>query len=66
MHVLECPGKCHICVVVHPIGAETELASGLGDTGSKKVLGVVKTERAILGYEGAVDVVDVLGALAMR
>ena len=29
------------------------------------MLGVVKTERTIFGYEGAVDVVDVLGALAV-
>ena len=46
-------------MVIHPIGAETELASGLGDTGSKTMLGVVKTECAILGYKGVVDVVDV-------
>ena len=65
MHLLECPGKRHICVVVHPVGAETELASGLGDAGSKTVLGVVKAERAIFGNEGAMDVVDVLSALAV-
>ena len=62
---LECPRKRHICVVVHPIRTQTELASGLRDAGSKPLLRIGKTERAILGYEGAVDVVDVLGALAV-
>lgn len=52
-------------MVVHPIGAETELASGLGDAGSKSVIGVVKTGRAILGYEGPMYVVDVLVVLAV-
>ena len=52
-------------MVVHPIGAETELASGLRDAGSESLLGVRETERSILGYERTVDVVDVLGALAV-
>jgi len=62
---LECPGKRHICVIVHPIRAQTELVSGLRDAGKEPLLRIGKTERAILGYEGAVDVVDVLGALAV-
>ena len=62
---LFCPGKRHICVIVHPIRAETELEGGLGDAGPETLLGVVKPERAVLGHEGAVDVVDILGALAV-
>ena len=52
-------------MVVYPIGAETELASGLRDTGPESLLGIGKPERVILGYEGMVDVVDVLGTLAV-
>ena len=52
-------------MVVYPLRAQTELASGLRDAGSESLLRIGKTERAILGYEGAVDVVDVLGALAV-
>jgi len=52
-------------VVVHPIRAETELVSGFRDAGSEPLLRVGNTERFVLGDEGAVDVVDVLGALAV-
>ena len=62
---LECPGERHVCVVVHPVRAKTELASGFRDAGSEPMLRVWKTERLVLGDEGAVDVVDVLGALAV-
>ena len=48
------PGKCHICVVVHPIGPETEHASGLGDTGSESLICIGKAKGAILGFEGTV------------
>ena len=48
-----------VCVVVHPISAETELA--LGDAGPEAFLGVGETERAVLGHEGGVDVVHILG-----
>ena len=51
---LECPRKRHICVVVRAIGAETELASCLSDTGSESLICVGKTEGTILGYEGTV------------
>ena len=62
---LECPGERHVCVVVHPIRAKTELASGFRDAGPEPLLRVGKTERLVLGDEGPVDVVDVLGALAV-
>ena len=54
-------------MVVHPIRAETELGSGLRDTCSESLLFIGKTERARLEYEdeGQVDVVDVIGALAV-
>ena len=52
-------------MVVHPIRAHTELASGFRDAGSELLLRVGKTEYFVLGDEGAVDVVDVLGALAV-
>ena len=52
-------------MIVHPIRAQTELASDLRDAGPESLLRIGKTERAILGYEGPVDVVDVLGALAV-
>ena len=44
-------GKRRICVVVHPIRAETELASGLRDARAELLLGIWKTEGAILLYE---------------
>ena len=52
-------------MIVHPIRAEIELASGFRDTGAESLLRIGKSERAILGYEGTVDVVDVLSALAV-
>ena len=52
-------------MVVHPIRAQTELAGGFRDAGPESLLRIGKIERAILGYEGAVDIVDVLGALAV-
>jgi len=52
-------------VVVHPIRAKTELVSGFRDAGSEPLLCVGKTEHFVLGDEGTVDVVDVLGALAV-
>jgi len=52
-------------VVVHPIRAEDELVSGLRDTRAESLAGIGKTEGAILGYERAVEVVDVLCVLAM-
>ena len=63
--VLESPGERHICVVVHPIRAEDELVGGLRDTRAESLAGIGKTESAILGYERAVEVVDVLCVLAM-
>ena len=58
---LECPGVRHICVVVHPICAQTELASGFCNTGSESLLHIGKSKRMILGQEGTVGVVDILG-----
>ena len=55
----------HICVVVHPICAQTELVSSFCDTGSESLLRIGKSERVILGQEGTVGVVDVLGALVV-
>jgi len=48
---LEGPGERHICVVVHPIRAEAELVSCLRNAHAESLLGIGKTERAILGYE---------------
>ena len=53
-------------MVVHPVHAETELTRGLSDEGPDVLLGFGETERAVLGHERAVDVVDVLGALPVR
>ena len=53
------PGKCHICVVVHPVRAETELA--LSDAGPEAFLGIRETECAVLGHKGGVDIVHILG-----
>ena len=63
--VLEYSRKRRICVVVHPIRADTKLATGLRDTDPKSLLGIRKFERAILGHEGTVDVVDVVGVLVV-
>jgi hypothetical protein len=52
-------------VVVHPIRADTELATGLHDTDPESLLGIRKSESAILGHEGTVDVDDVLSVLAV-
>jgi len=50
---------------VRPIHARIELASGFPNTCSELLLCIGKTKHAILGYKGMVDVVDVLGALAV-
>jgi len=52
-------------MVIHPIRTQTELASSFRDAGSKSLLCIGETERVILRYKGAVDVVDVLGALVV-
>jgi len=52
-------------VVIHPIRAETDLRAVSVIRGRGRCCVSGKTERAILGYEGTVDVVDVLGALAV-
>ena len=44
-------------MVVRPIRAQTELASGFRDAGPESLLRIGKIEPAILGYEGAVDIV---------
>ena len=62
---LLCPGKSQIYVIARPIRAKTELAGGLGDTDPEALLSVGKLQRAELEHEGAVDVVHVLGALAV-
>ena len=57
--VLESPGESHIHVVIHPIHAEDELVSSLCDAHVESLAGIGKTEGTILGYERAVEVVDV-------
>lgn len=52
-------------MIVHPIGAEVVFQGGFGDALAKETSGIGETEVAILGYEGAVDVVNVLGALTV-
>jgi len=61
--VLECPEKRHICVVIHR--AEVELGSSLRDTDLESFLSIGKTERAVLGCEGMVGVVEILGGLTV-
>jgi hypothetical protein len=43
----------------NPICAESELAVGLRDADPEAWLGVGKHGRAVLGYERAVDVLDI-------
>jgi hypothetical protein len=64
-NALESPGKRHVRVIVHPIGAEVESVSCLRDASTKSLLGILETQRAILAYERPVDVVDVLSELAV-
>ena len=52
-------------MIVHPIGAEVKSVSGLRDAGTKSLLGIRETQRTILAYKRTVDVVDVLGELAV-
>jgi len=52
-------------MVIHPICTQTKLVSSFRDAGSKSLLCIGETECAILGYEGVVDVVNILGALAV-
>ena len=65
LDALVSPGKRHVCMIVHPIGTEVELAGGLRDACTKSLLGILETQRAILAYERTVDVVDVLSELAV-
>lgn len=65
LDALESHGESYVCVVVHPIGAEVKHVGGLRDTTTKSLLGIRKTQCAILLYERAVDVVDVLCAVAV-
>ena len=53
-------------MVVHPICAEVEPVCGLGDACPESLFGVREAQRSVLLREGAVDVVDVLGAVAVR
>jgi hypothetical protein len=52
-------------VIVHPIGAEVELVCGLRDTSPESLFGIRETQCAILLHERAMDIVDVLCAVAV-
>jgi hypothetical protein len=39
-NALESRGKCHVCVVIHPVGSQVKLESGLRDAGSEPLLGI--------------------------
>jgi hypothetical protein len=52
-------------VVVHPTTTEVIFVCGLSDASPELLLGIVETQRAIPLYERAVDVVDVLCAVAV-
>jgi hypothetical protein len=53
-------------VVVHPIGAEVESVCGLRDASPESLFGIQETQCAVLLCERAVDIVDVLCAVAVR
>jgi len=65
LDALESPGKRHVRVIVHPIGAEVKSVCGLRDAAPESLLGIREPECAILLHERAVDVVDVLCAFAV-
>ena len=65
LNALESPRQCHVCVIVHPIGTEIEPGSGLRDAGTESLLGILDTQPAILAYKRTMDVVNVLGKLAV-
>lgn len=65
LDALESPRERYVCVVVHPIGAEVKHVCGLRDTPTESLLGIRETQCSILLYERAVDVVDVLCAVAV-
>ena len=52
-------------MIVHPISAEVEPVCGLLDASPKSLFGIRETQCAILLHERAVDVVDVLCAVAV-
>ena len=57
--VHESPGESHIHVVIHPIHTEDKLVSSLCDAHVESLAGIRKTKGAILGYERAVEVVNI-------
>ena len=57
--ILESLGESHIHVVIHPICPEDELVNGLYDACAESLAGIGKTKGTILGYERAVEVVNI-------
>ena len=53
-------------MVVHPIGAEVESVCSLSDASPETLFGILETQCPVLLYERAVDVVDVLCAVAVH
>jgi hypothetical protein len=65
LDALESQGERYVCVIIHPIGTEVELACGFRDASPESLLGILETQCAILLCERAVDIVDVLCAVSV-
>ena len=66
MDALESQGKRYVGMIIHPIGAEVELACSFRDASPESLFGILETQRTILLRERTVDIVDVLCALPVR
>ena len=66
MDALESQGERYVCMIIHPIGAEVELACSFRDASPESLFGILETQRTILLRERTVDIVDVLCALSVR
>jgi hypothetical protein len=65
LDALVSPGERYVCVIIHPISAEVISVCGLRDASPESLFGIRETQCAILLYERAVDIVDVLCAAAV-
>jgi hypothetical protein len=64
-NALESQGERYVCVIIHPVSTEVEPVCGLGDASPESLFGIGETQCSILLYERAVDIVDVLCAVAV-